>query len=140
MSLTSIYLLVWVNSSNGRNKIKNLVKSIVVIILFAAAGIKAQVAIIANKSVPASSIEMGKVNEIYMLKTKTWSNGAPINPVTLKSDNETCQQFFGALGRDFMEMKKFWMKLLLTGEGQPPVGVVSEEDVVSLVSSTPGAI
>jgi ABC-type phosphate transport system substrate-binding protein len=37
-------------------------------------------------------------------------------------------------------MKKLWMKVQLTGEGQPPTGVGSEDEVLSKVASTPGAI
>jgi ABC-type phosphate transport system substrate-binding protein len=113
---------------------------LIIFILLSAACVHAQISIIANKSVPVNSIEMGNVNQIYLLKARTWSNGTSINPIILKSENETCKQFFSALGTDFMEMKKFWMKLQLTGAGKPPEGVGSEDEVISKVESTPGAI
>lgn len=113
---------------------------IAAIILFAAVATQAQVAVIANKSVSESSISSGKLNDIYSLRAKTWSNGKEIVPVTLKSENESAKKFFGAFGKSLMEMKKLWMKLQLTGEGQPPAGVGSEDEVVSKVASTPGAI
>jgi len=100
----------------------------------------AQVAVIANKSVSESSVSTSKLTDIYFLRAKAWSNGSSIVPVTLKSDNEDVQKFFSSMGKSSMEMKKLWMKLQLTGEGQPPVGVGSEEEVLSKVASTPGAI
>jgi ABC-type phosphate transport system substrate-binding protein len=112
----------------------------VILILLAAASVQAQVVVIANKSVSESSISSGKLNDIYSLRLKTWSNGSTIVPVTLKSDNDDVQKFFGSIGKSNMEMKKLWMKIQLTGEGQPPVGVGSEDDVLSKVASTPGAI
>jgi ABC-type phosphate transport system substrate-binding protein len=100
----------------------------------------AQVAVIANKSVSENAITTGKVGEIYTLKAKTWSDGKAIVPVTLKSDNAETQKFFGAFGKSFLEIKKLWMKLQLTGEGQPPEGFGSEEDIINKVASTAGAI
>lgn len=100
----------------------------------------AQVAVIANKSVGESSISSSKLTDIYSLRTKAWSNGNAIVPVTIKSDNGTVQKFFGSIGKSSMEMKKIWMKLQLTGEGQPPEAVNSEDDVLEKVASTPGAI
>ena len=110
------------------------------IILLAAVATQAQVAVIANKSVPESSVSSSKLSDIYSLRLKTWSNGSAIVPVTFKSDNEDSQKFFNSLGKSTMEMKKLWMKLQLTGEGQPPVGVGSDDEVLSKVASTPGAI
>jgi len=109
-------------------------------IVFGAVAVQAQVAVIANKSVSEGSISSGKLGDIYSLRLKTWGNGKAIVAVTLKSDDETTQKFFGAFGKSLMEMKKLWMKLQLTGEGQPPAGVGSEDEVVSKVASTPGAI
>ncbi len=99
-----------------------------------------QVAIIANKSVPAASISAAQLTDIYFLHTKTWSDRKAIYAVTLKTDNETSQKFFKTIGKSSMEMKKYWMKLQLTGEGQPPDGYSSDEEIVSKVASTPGAI
>jgi ABC-type phosphate transport system substrate-binding protein len=113
---------------------------IAAIILFAAVATQAQVAVIANKSVSEGSITSGKLGDIYSLRLKAWGNGSAIVPVTLKSDNEDAQKFFSSIGKSSMEMKKLWMKLQLTGEGQPPVGVGSEDEVLSKVASTPGAI
>jgi ABC-type phosphate transport system substrate-binding protein len=112
----------------------------IVLVLIAAASTQAQVAVIANKSVSESSISSGKLNDIYSLRAKTWGNGKEIVPVTLKSENESVKKFFSAFGKSLMEMKKLWMKLQLTGEGQPPASVGSEDEVVSKVASTPGAI
>lgn len=112
----------------------------IALMLFAVASVQAQVAIIANKSVSESSISSSKLNDIYSLRTKSWGNGSSIIPVTIKSDNEATQKFFSALGKSSMEMKKLWMKLQLTGEGQPPTGVGSEEELLAKVASTPGAI
>lgn len=100
----------------------------------------AQVAVIANKSVADSKITVSKAAEIYLLKSKTWSDGKGVVPFTLKTDNDASSKFFGAVGKSSMELKKVWMKLQLTGEGQAPEGLGSEDEILSKVASTPGAI
>ena len=110
-----------------------------IFVLFTCAGY-AQVAVIANKSVPVASISTGQLTDIYSLRTKAWSNGKAVIPITLKADGEVSQKYFKAIGKSPMEMKKYWMKLQLTGEGQAPEGFSSEEEIVNKVASTPGAI
>jgi ABC-type phosphate transport system substrate-binding protein len=122
------------------NKMKVYKLLIVAFIFFIAANMSAQVAVIANKSVSESAISASKLADIYLLKAKTWSNGKAMVPITIKSDNETVQKFFGSMGKSSMEMKKIWMKLQLTGEGQAPEAAGSEDEVVEKVASTPGAV
>ena len=100
----------------------------------------AQVAVIANKSVPDNAIKINKVDDIYSLRTKAWDDGKAVVPVTIKADNAETQKFFGAFGKSFLEIKKLWMRAQLTGEGQPPVSVDSDDEVIAKVESTPGAI
>jgi len=113
---------------------------IAVFLLFVSVEISAQVAVIANKSVADNSITIAKVTDIYNLKSKTWSDGKAIVPLTFKSDNDASNKFFSAIGKSSMDMKKLWMRLQLTGEGQAPEGMGSEDELVNKVASTPGAI
>ncbi len=110
------------------------------LVLLAGAAAQAQVVIIVNKSVPEGSITASKLNDIYSLRQKTWSDGKPIVPLTLKSDNEVSEKFYGALGASSMEMKKVWMRDQLTGEGKPPESMGSTDEILEKVASTPGAI
>ncbi len=109
-------------------------------LFFIAVNMSAQVAVIANKSVADSKITVSKAADIYLLKSKTWSDGKAVVPLTLKTDNEASNKFFDAIGKSSMELKKAWMKLQLTGEGQAPEGLGSENEILNKVASTPGAI
>ncbi len=110
------------------------------LILFAAAGAQAQVAVIANKSVPDGSLSINKVTDIFSLRQKTWSNGSAIVPIVLSTDGSTSSTFYSAIGTSSIEIKKLWMRLQLTGEAQAPQAVGSQDELVSKVASTPGAI
>jgi ABC-type phosphate transport system substrate-binding protein len=113
---------------------------IIAILLFASMNAYAQVAVIANKSVSDASISSSKVESVYMLKDKTWSDGKGVILFTLKSDNGTVEKFFSSFGKSSSDMKKLWMKAQLTGEGMAPEALGSEDEVVNKVASTPGAI
>ena len=113
---------------------------IIAILLFASMNAYAQVAVIANKSVADASISSSKVESVYMLKDKAWSDGKGVILFTLKSDNGTVEKFFSSFGKSSSDMKKMWMKAQLTGEGMAPEALGSEDEVVNKVASTPGAI
>jgi len=113
---------------------------IIAILLFASMNAYAQVAVIANKSVSDASISSSKVESVYMLKDKTWSDGKGVTLFTLKSDNGTVEKFFSSFGKSSSDMKKLWMKAQLTGEGMAPEALGSEDEFVNKVASTPGAI
>jgi ABC-type phosphate transport system substrate-binding protein len=113
---------------------------IIAMLFFGYINASAQVAVIANKSVAESTIDASKLSSIYSLKDKTWSDGKSIVPVMLKGDSQATDKFFSAVGKSKIEMNKLWMKLQLTGEGQAPEGMSSEDEVLNKVASTPGAI
>ncbi len=113
---------------------------IMAILLFASINAYAQVAVIANKSVADASITSSKLENIYSLRDKVWSDGKGITLFTLKSESSTVEKFFSSFGKSSSDMKKLWMKLQLTGEGIAPEALGSEEEVVNKVSTTPGAI
>lgn len=99
-----------------------------------------QVAVIANKSVADNALTVNKVDDIYSLRAKTWSDGKAIVPITLKNESDVTNKFFSTIGKSFLDAKKAWMRAQLTGEGQAPEGLASDDEVVSKVASTPGAI
>jgi len=100
----------------------------------------AEVAVIANRSVPVSQIDKGLLFDLYSGDVKEWHNGDPIVLVDLRPKSEVKEAFYEFLGKSASRMKSIWMKNLLTGEGQPPESVDTQEAILEMVSSTPGAI
>ena len=113
---------------------------IIALVVIFSGSVFAQVAVIANKSVSDASLDSKKVEEIYSLKLKTWSDGKSITLFAYKSDNGTVEKFYSSMGKSSSDMKKLWMKLQLTGEGTAPEALGSEDEVLNKVASTPGAI
>jgi ABC-type phosphate transport system substrate-binding protein len=99
-----------------------------------------QVAVIANKSVPVSSIERSALLDIYSLSTHTWDDGSAIVVVTMKGNDGIVKKFHRFIHSTPFEMRKVWMRAQLSGEGRVPIALASEMEVAEKVASTPGAI
>ncbi len=99
---------------------------------------QAQVSVVANKSVPDNALTAVKVASIFSLEQVKWSSGDRV--VVFDQNGEAKKSFYAAIGKDPLSMKKDWMKKQLTGEAKAPETVSSDGDVISKVSSTPGAI
>lgn len=120
-------------------KLIKLSLCILVILFITSISLKAQVAIIANKSVSESSIDASKAGSIYSLSTKKWSNGSPIAIFDLNSGAPKAT-FYGFINKNDAALKKDWLKLKLTEGADVPKPVNSDAEMVKMVASTNGAI
>ncbi len=109
-------------------------------LVFWAASAHAQVAIIAHKSVPADEIKKTELLDFYTGDIKKWGNQTPVVVFDLKSKSEVKEVFYNFLGRSPSRMKSIWLKKMLSGEGEPPQALESEEEMVKKVAETAGAI
>jgi ABC-type phosphate transport system substrate-binding protein len=99
-----------------------------------------QVAVIANPSVPVDTITNTELLDFYSRDIRLWNNNKPITVFDLKPKGEPKETFYAFIGKSTSRMKSIWMKKMLSGEGDPPVALDSEESMLKKVSSTPGAI
>ena len=118
---------------------KTILLCIVLFVTVAPAS-SAEVAVIANPSVPVSQVDKTMLFDLYSGDVKEWDNGDPIILVDLKPKSDVKSAFYDFLGKSASRMKSIWMKNLLTGEGKPPESMESQAAILELVASTPGAI
>ncbi|MCP4723983.1 MAG: hypothetical protein GY863_03045 [bacterium] len=118
---------------------KKLIFTIIILLVLSGNALS-QIAIIANKTVPADSISKVQLIDYFSRDIKTWDNDIPIVIVDLKEKGEVKNTFYKYLGKTSSRMKSIWMKKKLSGEGNPPASLISEEEVLKKVASTPGAI
>jgi ABC-type phosphate transport system substrate-binding protein len=109
-------------------------------LLFWASSSAAQVSVIAHKSVPLDQIERLQLLDFYTGDIRAWSNGEPVVVFDLKPKGEVKKAFYNFLGKSSSRMKSIWMKRMLSGEGDPPEALLSEEEMIKKVAATPGAI
>ncbi|NIR48188.1 hypothetical protein GWO43_07010 [candidate division KSB1 bacterium] len=99
-----------------------------------------QVAVIAHKSVPMDTIKKSELLDFYIGDIKRWSNDKPVIVLDLKSQCEAKDLFYDYLGKSPSRMKSLWLKKMLSGEGDPPESLESEDEMLKKVASTSGAI
>lgn len=109
-------------------------------IIFITIKLNAQVAVIANKSVPIDKVSKSQLLDYYSGDIKYWSDKRPIVVFDLKPKIEVKDIFYEYIAKNTARMKSIWMKKLLMGEGDPPYAVESEEEMLQKVQNTAGAI
>jgi len=113
---------------------------LIFIILVLVGKINAQVAVIANKNVPIDKITKAQLFDYYSGDIKYWYNSKPIIVFDIKPKLEIKENFYEYIAKNTARMKSIWMKKMLSGEGDPPEAVKSEEEMVHKVETTSGAI
>ena len=113
---------------------------IIVLLVFVCASFSiAQVSVIANKNLKSDKINLATLKDIYNLDSQSL-NGEKVKLFDFASDNSAKNNFYSALGTSAAEIKKVWLKAKLTGAGNPPENVSSDDDMINKVASTNGAI
>lgn len=113
---------------------------ILLVPLLAGATVWAGEVVVANKSVPAESLERATLADIYLGKKSRWDNGSAIRVAMLKGGS-THETFVREIvGTTPSQLKDFWKEVVFTGTGTPPKILGTEADLVEFVASTSGAI
>jgi ABC-type phosphate transport system substrate-binding protein len=110
------------------------------LLAFATTSVAAEVAVIANKSVPVKTIDSQTLMDLYTGDIRSWGDGQPVVLIDLKLKTEIKDVFYGYLGTSSSRMRSIWMRNMLAGEAKPPQSIGSEAELLQMVASTPGAI
>jgi len=97
--------------------------------------------VVVNGANAADEISKQQLENLFMKKTGTWSNGQPALPVDLAATSSTRQGFSQVIfGRDVNAIKSYWQRQIFSGRGVPPPEKASDEGVLDFVRANPGAI
>ena len=100
---------------------------------------QAQVVVIVNKSVSLANVDKNMMANIYLLDTKDLG-GVKLVVFDIKDETATKMKFYAAIGQSPAALRKEWLKAKLTGGGNPPTALATDDDVVARVAATPGGI
>jgi ABC-type phosphate transport system substrate-binding protein len=106
----------------------------------AAGAATAQLAVIAHSSAQAPSLTRAQVTDIYTLSQTAWPDGTPVVVVDLRKPSPAKERFYAAIDKDPSDLRKEWMRAILTGKAKAPEGVDTESEMLKMVATTPGAI
>jgi hypothetical protein len=100
----------------------------------------ADLKIIANQSVGASSISADELKGVFLATKTSINDGSHAEPVLMK-EGPVHEAFLKAyLGKTDSALQVYYRSLVFTGKGSMPKTLGNEADVVAYVAKTKGAI
>jgi len=97
--------------------------------------------IVANELNSLDTISKKQLEDIFMRKTSTWSDGLQALPVDQAASSSTRYGFSKVIfGRDVNAIKSYWQRQIFSGRGVPPPEKASDDEVLTFVRANPGAI
>ena len=88
-----------------------------------------------------SLLSKNALGAIFGMRLRKWSDGVPIKVYVLPDDNPTHIAFSKYVLNVFpYQLRSAWDRLVFSGTGEEPVMLKSEQQMRSVVGSTPGAI
>lgn len=99
-----------------------------------------QIVVIAHEQVTVETLSLQQLRDFYLRDLMSWPDDQTIVLFDLKPRSETKKIFYEYLGKSSSRIKSIWLKKMLSGEGEPPEAVESEEAMVQKVAETPGAL
>ncbi len=98
--------------------------------------------VIVHPANSAQSITRRQLSDMFLKKLTHWPDGSAAEPVEPPERSRTRAYFLSDVmnGRSALALKAFWQKRVFAGRDVPPIEKASDEEVVSFVRATPGAI
>lgn len=100
---------------------------------------KAEETVIINGTSPVAALSEDELRDYYLGKKASWPDGSKVVVVVLK-DGPSHDNLMKKLGKSSSQFITGWKKLVFTGKGAMPEQVGNEDELVSFIAKTPGAI
>ena len=104
------------------------------------ANLTAQVAIIAHPEIRISDVDRSDLLDMWTRDVRSWRDDTPIILFDLKEKGPVRDTFYSFIGIRPSRMKSIWLKQLYAGEGEPPQALDEQEEVLTRVRETQGAV
>jgi ABC-type phosphate transport system substrate-binding protein len=86
-------------------------------------------------------VSKNALSAIFGMRLRKWENGLPIKVHVLPDEHPLHVAFSKNVLRVFpYQLRNAWDRLVFSGTGEEPIRVVSEQQMLEAVSTTPGAI
>jgi len=96
--------------------------------------------LIVNASNPVTELSRDEVARWYLGRSRAWPDGERVIPLDQSTKSEIRAAFSqGVLGLSVEAVQTHWMKVLISGRGDPPF-VGTEADIIGHVSKSPRVI
>lgn len=96
-------------------------------------------AVITHKNIE-ESLDRDEIKHIFLGQKTRWGNDLGVT-FALPADKTLCNTFLRAyLGKSYTQYLNYWKKQVFTGKGRMPVFFRDEQELLTFVAQTPGAI
>lgn len=100
----------------------------------------ADIKVIANSSVGASSVSVEELKGVFLATKSSLSDGSHVEPVLLKSGPAHEAFLKDYVGKSDSALETYYRSLVFTGRGSMPKAFATDAEVVGYVEKTKGAI
>ena len=107
---------------------------------FSLCALAADVKIIANPSVSATSISAEEIKRIFLITKSSFDDGGRAEPVIAKGGAAHAAFVKEYLGKTESALDTYYRSLVFTGKGAMPKAFASDAEVAAYVAKTKGAI
>lgn len=102
---------------------------------------RADVYVVVHEDNPVRSLTHKNVVDIFMGRSRAFSNGQYALPFDLPRDSAGRQLFYQLLtGLSLAQVNSYWSRLMFTGQTMPPVPLPGEAVMLDVIRQNPGAI
>jgi len=97
--------------------------------------------VIVNSQAQIQKISPKTLLRIYSMQQKYWPNGKKIKVYTLSQLQTEHQNFVKKILKSQpYQLERHWKQLLFSGIGKPPIQLDNEQEMITKINSSPGAI
>lgn len=97
--------------------------------------------VIVSVSNPAERLSLQEIQRIYLKKQTQFKDGTVAEPINREETSDIAKQFYEkVIGKNNLEARAYWMRLLFTRGIKPPMIVKSDQEVLEIVKNNRSAI
>jgi hypothetical protein len=101
----------------------------------------AAVEVVVNRGVPGAGIAQASARAMFGMRLTKWPDGRPVQVFVLPDGHAVhvalCKE---QLNLYPYQLRQSWDRLVYSGLAQAPIEVATEEEMISRVATTPGAL
>lgn len=97
--------------------------------------------VIVNQSVSTEPLSRTDLRQIFTGQRQYWSDGSKIQVFVLNNNSDIHKAFCRDKLKMFpYQLERLWNQVTYSGQGEPPVRIATQQQLIDAVLTTPGAI
>lgn len=129
-------------SGRGAIPLKQVIAGVITIFMAFAGSVQASsLDIVVNQSVTQTSFSRTEIREIFTASKQYWPDGSKITVFVVEPTSSIHKAFCREKLQMFpYQVERLWNQITFSGQGELPVSVATQAELIQAVLSTPGAI